>query len=462
MTTVRRSFALLVLASSMPFSAIGAELPSKPNVIVIVADDLGYADVSYQGCRDFDTPHLDALAASGVDFTNGYVTHPYCSPSRAGILTGRYQQRFGHEHNPPFAPEDDSIGTPTDEVFLGQLLKRSGYATAAIGKWHLGDAPKFLPHHRGFDEFFGFSAGGHDYYGRTRGPHRRIQRNDKTVTAEEITYLTDDFTDEAVSFVERHQSEPFFLYLAYNAPHSPNHATQHYLDRTWHIEDGFRTVYAAMILGVDDGVGRLMTTLDQLDLRERTLVFFISDNGGRLGSDNRPLRGHKGMLFEGGIRVPFLASWPGHLPKGVDYDEPVSALDIFATAAAIAGADTSAIKPLDGVDLMPYLTGEKKGSPHDALYWRVIGGQGWAIREGDYKLVNAAALDKRQLFDLAHDPRETHDLSKEHPEIVSQLKNRYDTWNSQLTAPRWTDPHEVNVAKEHKAVMDARDKALPK
>lgn len=448
-------------------SAAALALPAaanRPNVVVIVADDLGYADLGYTGCRDYDTPHLDALAASGVRFTNGYVTHPYCSPSRAAILTGRYQQRFGHEANPSFSPRDDSIGTETGEVMLPAALRQAGYRSAAIGKWHLGDAPRFLPQRRGFDEFFGFSGGGYNYYGvpNPREPEHRVVRNGAPVAPSDISYLTDDFSTEAVSFIGRNRRNPFFLYLAYNAPHAPNQAPQKYLDRARHIEYGVRSVYAAQNMAMDDGVGRVMRALQNHGLRDNTLVFFLSDNGGRTdGADNRPLRGHKGLLYEGGIRVPFLLSWPGKLPAGKAYDRPVSALDIFPTALAASGAGPAPGKPLDGVDLTPFLTGAHSQPPHEALYWRVLGGQGWAVRQGRYKLMQRAATGRIELFDLDADAGERRDIAASRPEVVGELKRLYERWNAQLIPPRWSDPHGENVKKEYEGVMGVRQRALP-
>ena len=436
----------------------------KPNVIFILADDLGYADVGFQGARDFETPNLDRLAASGVRFTNAYVTHPYCSPSRAAILTGRYQQRFGHEHNPPYRPEDDSIGTPVDEVFLSQTMRDAGYRTAAIGKWHLGDAKRFLPQSRGFDEFFGFSGGGFNYYGvggrGERATH--IIRNGETVPPAQISYLTDDFTDEAVSFINRNRERPFFLYLAYNAVHAPDQAPQKYIDRASHIEFGQRSVYAAMAIAMDDGVGRVIEALEKTGLRENTLVCFLSDNGGRRDiADNFPLRGHKGLLFEGGVRVPFVMSWPGRLPKETKYDHPVSSLDLFPTAASIAGASTAKSKPLDGINLIPFLTGQNRSAPHESLYWREIGGQGYAVRHGRYKLVKPAAVDHEFLFDLDDDPYERRDLSAAKPAVVTELRELYTRWNKTNVAPLWTDEHAENVKKERESVLAPRLKALP-
>lgn len=461
--TRRQILSGAALTALTPLSRSAAPA-SRPNVIVILADDLGYSDLSYNGCRDFETPNIDALAASGVRFVNGYVTHPYCSPSRAGILTGRYQQRFGHESNPDFLPDDDTVGTATDEVFLSDVMKRSGYRTAAIGKWHLGDAPRFLPQQRGFDEFFGFSGGGFNYYGvpNPREPRHRVVRNGEPVPLDRINYLTDDFSDEAVSFIGRNRQNPFFLYLSYNAVHAPNQAPQMYLDRTQHIEYGARSIYAAQTVAMDDGIGHVLKALEANRLRENTLVFFLSDNGGRADSaDNRPLRGHKGILYDGGIRVPFLLSWPGRLPGGRNYSQPVSALDIFPTAMAAAGVNASNGKPLDGVDLTPFLTGARRLAPHDALYWREIGGQGYAVRQGRYKLVKRAAAERIELFDLETDPNERRDLAPQRPEVVGELKRLYERWNGQLIPPRWADAHPANIWKEYDDVANTRKRALP-
>jgi len=287
-------------------------------------------------------------------------------------------------------------------------------------------------------------------------------RNGRPVAASEITYLTDDFTNEAVSFIRRNREQPFFLYLAYNAVHAPDQAPQGYIDRASHIEYGQRSVYAAMNIAMDDGIGRVTEALESNGLRENTLICFVSDNGGRADvADNGPLRGHKGLLFEGGVRVPFLVSWPGRLAKGVTYDHPVSTLDFFPTAAAIAGADTSKSKLLDGVDLMPYLEGRNRAAPHDTLYWREIGGQGYAVRHGRYKLVKPAAFEHVFLFDLESDPYERRDLAQRTPEVVRELKELYARWNAHNIPPLWTDEHPQNVKREREAVVAPRQRALP-
>ena len=326
-------FALTALLLA-PLAALCAADPpkaAKPNILFIVADDLGYADVGFQGCKDIPTPNLDALATSGVRFTSGYVSGPYCSPTRAGLMTGRYQTRFGHEFNP-----GGSDGLPLSETTIADRLKAAGYATGLVGKWHLGSLPQFHPQKRGFDEFFGFLGGAHDYF-RSAG----ILRGTEPV--KDLDYTTDAFGREAVAFIERHKAEPWFLYLAFNAVHTPMQATDDRLAKFPGIEDKQRRTYDAMTLALDDAVGTVRRKLADAGLEQDTLVLFISDNGGPTmpgttinGSRNTPLRGSKRTTLEGGIRVPFVVSWPGHLKPGV-YDQPVIQLDADATALAACG-----------------------------------------------------------------------------------------------------------------------------
>ncbi len=436
---------------------------AQPNIIVIISDDQGWGDVGFNGCREIPTPNLDTLARSGVIFSNGYASHPYCSPSRAGLLTGRYQQRFGHECNPGATVGDQGSGLPVSETLLSNVLHDHGYCTAAIGKWHLGDDRQFWPLQRGFDEWFGFSGGGMSYWGDVgkNNPLRGVLHNGKSVPKSELTYLTDDFSDAAVRFVEQNRTKPFFLYLAYNAPHAPDQVTRKHLQKTEHIEYGGRAVYGAMIAAMDEGIGDVVDKLKELKLYDNTLIFFYSDNGGRAEhAVNYPFRGHKGMLFEGGIRVPFCVSWPETIPGGRTYDKPITALDIFPTALAAAGVEQTSLK-LDGVNLLPFLDGADTKSPHQTLFWRYACGDGeygYAVRDGRNKLVYSVYKKKHLLFDLSTDPWERNDLAAAQPALVGRLKDLYSNWNSEMVEPHWLDPHGVNVRKEEakrQATVDA-------
>lgn len=426
---------LLGCACSAP---LGTESPGAgrpPNVVVILADDLGYADVGFQGLKDFATPNIDRLAASGVSFTNGYVSHPYCSPSRAGLLTGRYQHRFGHTHNPKFRAGE---GLPLSETLLPETLRRAGYVSGIVGKWHLGDAPQFRPRERGFDEFFGLIGGGHDYF-KSAGSDAREYLVPLSANGEEVPvdgYLTEQLSKAALEFVRRQADRPFFLYLAYNAPHGPLQAPPELLERVESIEDPRRRTYGAMVTSLDDGVGELLTLLDELGLTQSTLVFFLSDNGGPTpanASDNAPLRAAKGTVYEGGVRVPFVIAWPGTLPAGTQYDPPVSALDIFPTTLAAAGVEMP--PNLDGVDLLPYLNGRKEGVPHQQLYWYSDAGAQYAVRTADRKLVRA--LDRKaELYAILDDLSESTDIGTEDPKL-GELERAVDSWHSTHPPPAW-------------------------
>jgi len=424
-----------------------ADTPSKPNIIVILADDLGWGDVGFNGCREIPTPNLDALAKSGVRLTSGYAPHPYCSPSRAGILTGRHQQRFGHECN----PTKKADGLPLSETLLAAMLKQTGYATAAIGKWHLGDLEDYWPTKRGFDEWFGFTGGSMDYWGKT-GPTSGIVRNGQPVPRSKLKYLTDDFSDEAVAFIERNKASPFFLYLAYNAPHSPNQVTREHLKKTEHIEHGGRAVYGAMVAGMDAGIGKVLDKLRALKLLDNTLIVFLSDNGGRAdGAVNFPFRGHKGMLFEGGIRVPFCISWPARIPSGQEIDSPITGLDIAPTALAAANIATPKDVQLDGINLLPFLDGKKNALPPRTLFWRYALSAtefGYAVRDGDTTLVFRGVNDHKFLFDMKADPYQQNNLANQQKDVVQKLTAKYEDWAKQMRAPLWLDPHGANIRNE--------------
>jgi len=425
-----------------PLTIIAAE--RKPNILFIVGDDMGYADVGTHGCKDIPTPHLDALAKAGTRCTNGYVTGPYCSPTRAGLLTGRYQNRFGHEFNPGGKGAD--VGMPVTEVTIADRLKAAGYATGLVGKWHLGDEAKFHPQKRGFDEFFGFLGGAHPYVAGKGAPILR-----GTTVVDEKEYLTDAFGREAVSFIDKHKEKPFFLYLAFNAVHTPMQATDDRLKKFESIKDNTRRTYAAMMSAMDDAIGKVLDKVRTEKLEENTLICFISDNGGPTmqgvtinGSVNAPLRGSKRTTLEGGVRVPFFVSWKGKLPAGKTYDKPVIQLDLTATALAVAGIDMKPEWKLDGVNLGPFLTGESSSSqPHDALYWRF--GNQMAIRMDDWKLVKYDPVvdggkgqpSDAKLYNLAEDISEKNDLSAKNPEKVKELKAAWDKWNKDNVPPLW-------------------------
>jgi arylsulfatase A-like enzyme len=430
---------LVVLGLAAAVTAASAET-RKPNILFIVGDDMGYADVGFHGGKEIPTPNLDALAKSGVRFTSGYVSAPYCSPCRAGLLTGRYQQKFGHEFN----PNGPGAGLPVTEVTIANRLKKAGYATGLVGKWHLGSLPEMHPQKRGFDEFFGFLGGAHSYEswnGMLRG----------TTPAEGTNYFTDAFGTEACAFIERHKTAPWFLYLAFNAVHTPMQATDDRLARFSHVKDEKRRTYCAMMAALDENVGRVRQKLAETGQEENTLITFISDNGGpnmpstsMNSSCNDPLRGSKRTTLEGGIRVPFVVAWKGHIKPAV-MDQPVIQLDLTATALSLAGADT---RNLDGVDLLPWLTGTKTGAPHEALYWRF--GEQMAIRVGDFKLVRYDSnVDTRtgvrnqpvtgpRLYNLSKDIGETNDLYAAMPEKARELQAKWDAWNSTLSKPLWS------------------------
>lgn len=470
------ALALAIALVVEPRSGFAADKPRKPNIVVILADDLGYGELGCQGNREIPTPHIDSIAAEGVRCTAGYVTAPNCSPSRAGLLTGRYGTRFGHEFNPIGAKnEDPAFGLPTSETTLADVLRDAGYVTGAIGKWHLGGTARYHPLRRGFDSFFGFLHEGHYYVPRPwaevttmlrrrtlpgGGLGRRafgdvvysthLGHDEPEYDANnpllrdgqpeaEAAYLTDAFTREALAFVDRQRDKPFFLYLAYNAVHSPLQGTNAYVKKFAQIDDVHRRVFAAMLSNLDDGVGAILNKLRSADLENDTLVFFLSDNGGptrELTSSNKPLRGEKGSVYEGGIRVPFLVRWPGRLPAGARYEMPISAIDIFATCSAVAGATTNQNRKLDGVNLLPYLSGESAERPHETLYWRQ--GRNTAVRLGDWKLLRhgrGTADGDWELYDLAHDLSEVKNLAAAEPQRREALLRVWQRLDGEMVAP---------------------------
>jgi arylsulfatase A-like enzyme len=425
-------FATIVLACGADV-VVGA----KPNVLVIVSDDQGYVDAGFQGGMDVPTPNLDRLAASGVRCTSGYVTHPFCSPTRAGLMTGRYQARFGHEYNPVYDPLDPQEGLPLSERILPQYLEDLHYKTGWVGKWHLGASPSHAPWARGFQETFGFIGGGHAFTGWKPNEKQYtlpLIRSGKSI--EDVPdHLTHAFGNEAAKFIDGHRSEPWFLYVAFNAPHTPHQPTAERETKFAHVENAQRRKYLAQMSLLDDAIGSINSALETSGQKERTLVFFFSDNGGpvRNGADNGSLRGQKGQVYEGGIRVPFLVSWPEKLTGNKSFDAPVSSLDVLATALSAAGGTMPQDKKYDSVNLLPYLTGEQQGEPHSALFWRAELGKSRAVRQGKWKLVRTPGRD--ELYDLQNDMAEKNDLASEKHEVLAKLSATLEAWTSELVEP---------------------------
>ena len=414
----------------------GPAAPKRgPNIVVLLADDMGYAGLGVQGCPDIPTPNMDSIARNGVRFTQGYVSCPICAPTRAGLMTGRYGQRFGFETNPgPSGQADENFGLPLEEKTMAERLKERGYKTGMFGKWHLGYKPERAPSKRGFDEFFGFLDGAHPYLPR-RGTGRLLQG---TAPVEEKEYLTDALGREAAGFIDRHKDEPFFLYVAFNAVHAPLEARPEYLDRFAGIENATRRTHAAMTAALDEAVGRILKTLGRWGLERETLVFFLSDNGvptPQTTSSNLPYRGFKGQVLEGGIHVPFMIQWRGRLPEGRVDDRPVIQLDILPTALAVAGAEILPDWKLDGVDLVPYLAEGNSKRPHEALYWRMFNQH--AVRSGDWKLVRGVAGEAAGLYNLKDDPAEKQNRAAEMPDKAKELDALWQAWNRELAEPRW-------------------------
>ena len=461
----------------------------KPNVIILFADDLGKYDISLYGGKDVPTPNIDTLATSGVTFTDGYVTAPICSPSRAGLLTGRYQQRFGHELQPgdvypkcrleilaanslifrgPWKLNDSKTypsraamnaqGLPQSEITFADLAKTQGYATGIIGKWHLGHGQGFTPQERGFDYHYGFYSAATlyvpagtpgivnhrhgdvaDIFIRYKGRkgNASIRRNAEMI--EEKEYLTEKFTTEAVDFIERNKDKPFLLYVPFNAVHTPFQVPTRYYERFGEVSDENKRTYYAMISALDDAVGEIVKKVQEAGLEEKTLIVFCSDNGGATytrATTNAPLKGGKLTHFEGGINVPFLMSWKGTIPPNTVYHEPVSTLDIFSTIAANIHAPLPQDRPYDGVDLVDKANSHEPA--HEALLWR--SGTSKAVRKGDWKLVISEKSGKTWLYNLATDKSETTDLSQKNPDIVAELQAALKEWEKGLIAPLWPSP----------------------
>jgi arylsulfatase A-like enzyme len=459
MTITRRSALQILAAGSVAAQRRGPA--RKPNVIVILADDMGCGDLGCFGGKDVLTPHIDSLAAAGTKFTDGYVSCAVCSPSRAALLTGRYQQRFGHEFNSSQGGAKGAVfGLPKTERTLAQYLKPQGYRTAAIGKWHLGDQEGYFPQDHGFDEYFGFLEGADEYVipgmkdarvleeDGMPERHHPMYRGKQEI--QESRYLTDAFREEACSFLERNRSQPFFLYFAPNAVHGPLQATECYWNRFPGVTNPRRRMLAAMASGLDDAVGSVLERLRAYDLEQDTLVFFLSDNGSPLSKgagSNGIFNGSKFTYYEGGVHVPFLARWPGKIPAGKVYSHPVVSRDIVPTALAAAGIPQPAGVRFDGLDLLPFLNGTKNYAPHDVLFWRA--GKGRAVVMGRWKLVECGP-EYIKLYDLSADPGETKDLSARYPEVFKELRQAWSEWNSKMIPP-------IFKPRKHKCVINGEE-----
>jgi len=428
----------------------------KPNVIVILADDAGYADFGFMGSSDLETPNIDKLAQDGVIFTDAHVSATVCSPSRAGLLTGRYQQRFGHECNIP--PHD--LGMDTTETSIASAMKLQGYQTAVFGKWHLGEASQYHPNNRGFDEFYGFLEGGRSYFPHKMndrpGDPREIQHNGKHVDF--TGYLTDVLGDKTVDYIDAQKDNPFFVYLSFNAVHTPMHATKEDLKR---YEGHARQDLAAMTWAMDRAIGKVVDKLKKENLYENTLIFFLSDNGGAHNNQSSclPLKGWKGNKFEGGHRVPFVMTWPQKLKAGGKYKGLTSSLDIYATAYAAAGGKVSPGKQLDGTDLMPFVRDTIDEQPHKQLFWRKEGMA--AVREGDWKLIRVDGYGYR-LYNLGEDLGETQDLQEKEKDQFKKMNLAIEDWEKGLMTPLWTEDKGWNqvTSEIHKALMENRESTI--
>lgn len=434
-------------AATAPSVATGARAPgASPNVVLILVDDLGYADLGVQGAADLRTPNLDALARAGLQCTDAYVSAPQCFPSRAALMTGRYSQRFGIEHNYSALPTN----LPTAERTLAERFRAAGYATGLVGKWNLGEDEMHDPLARGFDEFFGFLTFAHRYVRNDRfKPDEKdaLRRGREPVLESE--YLTDAFARESRDFILRHADRPFFLFASFNAPHTPMQAEPRQLARFAGLPREERAKYAAMVASLDDAVGVIRTALREAGLERDTFVLFLSDNGAEAvrGGSNAPLRGGKHALWEGGIRVPFLAAWEGRIPaRGLDA-RPVLQIDIPATVLAACGIASEG-GAFDGRDRLPRWTGAEDDPGTDPLYWRFFGGpsmaatHAWAIREGPWKAVLPSWRYGVQgddsgvrLHRLPDDPAEEKDLAAQHPEVLARLRGLWDAWNATLPEP---------------------------
>lgn len=409
---------------------------SQPNIILIVADDLDYGDISLHGGTKTPTPNIDSIAKNGVQFTQAYVTCPVCGPSRVALLTGRYQDRIGFVSNHgPQIP--DNFGLPSSEVLIPEMLKQAGYKTGMIGKWHLGFKPDMVPNAQGFDYFFGHLHGAHHYTPGVENPGPILRNTEPVKTTK---WLTTAFGEEAARYISENAEGPYFLYVPFNAVHSPLQASPELLQKFAHIPNERNRTMAAMIYEMDEAVGQILSAVKSTGAEENTLVVFFNDNGGVKGPPgaNAPFRGGKATLYEGGIRVPLLMQWPAQLQAGTTYQHPVIAMDLAPTFVAAANATTTA--PMEGVNLLPFARGERQGRPHESLFWRFVDVVVHkAVRKEDHKIVKPEPGKPWELYNLAADPGEQNDLASSMPAKVSELAGEWTSWNKDNSEPLFLD-----------------------
>ena len=459
-----------VVTASMSVCANSVE--KRPNILLILTDDLGYADVGFNGATDIKTPSLDALANGGTKFTSAYNVHPFCGPSRAGLMTGRYPHKFGSQFNLPRSSQSGGLGIPTSETYISKVLQDAGYFTGLVGKWHLGETKEYHPNNRGFEEFYGFLNGGHHYFPKQfKAMYERNRKNGMNhaifsylkplerngVEVDEQEYITDALSREAERFIRRageNQSQPFFLYLAYNAPHTPMHATAQDMAQFPDIKDKKRKTYAGMVYAVDRGVKRIVETLKATGQFDNTLIVFLSDNGGKpsTGASNYPLAGGKGDVKEGGFRTPMFFHLPNQVPAGQVYQHPVSTLDFFPTFTSLANANIPANKELDGKNIWSAVKNNVSARSEEMIYaMRHRNGYSEAsARKDNWK----AYTDGKnwQLFNIENDIQEKNDLSKKYPFVLREMQAEMEAWSWLHVQPKWFHKHEEGVRWREKSM----------
>ncbi|WOH36601.1 sulfatase-like hydrolase/transferase [Thalassotalea fonticola] len=439
-TLLTFTFAFLVFT---PWQVLAYTSSAQPNILVIISDDAGYSDFSFSGEANFNTPNIDSISQKGVHFPQGYVSASVCSPSRAGLMTGRNQQRFGYFDNLPrkvpeiYSPE--YAGLPASEITLAEALQQQGYQTAAIGKWHLGYGEKFHPNVQGFDYFYGIESGSRSYWPNKKGLGP-AQENMTTVKDE--GYFTDTLTDKAINYLNKQGEQPFFMYLSYTAPHTPLHAKPEHLAMFADIQDKKRRALAAMTYSLDQNIGRVLKNLNDKGIDKNTLIFFLNDNGGTESNSagNRPLTGYKGTVLEGGLRVPYAVSWPAQIKAGQVVNMPASSLDIFATAVAAAGGELAKDREYDGINLLPVMTG-KSAAVERTLFWKRHGYA--AVRQGDFKLIRLSDRPAL-LFNVNEDAGEHINLAEKHPDKVKAMLKALWQWERKHQHAKWQTKKNFN------------------